>query len=81
MRFLVEVALKEPPSPEVLSLIPAEQAHGKTFDDKGLREALYVARDKTKAWQVYRVEDRPELERIIASFPLTRYMAVEITEL
>lgn len=81
MRFLVEVALKRPPTPEILALIPAETAHGKTFDERGLREALYVADDNTKAWQIYRVQNRQELEGIIESFPLTPHMAVHITEI
>jgi muconolactone delta-isomerase len=81
MRFLVEVAFKKPPTPEILALIPAEIAHGKTFDERGLREALYVAGDDSRAWQIYRVHNRKELEAIIESFPLTPHMAVNITEI
>ena len=81
MRFFVEVSLKEAPTPEVLELLPVEVEHGKMFDESGVREALYVSAEAVKAWQIYRAESREEVERIVASFPLTRFCDVTISEL
>lgn len=81
MRFLVEIALKQPPTQEIFELIPAETAHGKQFDTSGVREALYVSNHDVKAWQVYRAATQDEVERIVESFPLTKFCNVKITEL
>jgi muconolactone delta-isomerase len=81
MRYLVEVALKQPPTPEIFNLLPAESAHGKQFDDAGVREALYVSSQDVRAWQIYRAETQEEVERIVESFPLTKFCNVKITEL
>jgi muconolactone delta-isomerase len=81
MRFLVEITLPQVPTPEILALIPAEIEHGKRFDAEGIREALFVSAQQTKAWQVYRADSEASLQRIIASFPLTPFCAVTITQL
>lgn len=81
MRFLVEIALPQVPTPEILALIPAEIAHGKRLDAEGVREALFVSAQQTKAWQIYHAESEASLERIIAGFPLTPFCAVTITQL
>ena len=81
MRFFVEVALKQPPTQEIFDLIPAETAHGQQFDASGVREALYVSAQEVKAWQIYRADSKTEVERIVASFPLTRFCNVSISEL
>ena len=81
MRYLVEVTLKEAPTPEILSILPAESAHGRQFDESGVREALFVSANEIKAWQIYRAEARAEVERIVDSFPLTAFCNVAISEL
>jgi muconolactone delta-isomerase len=81
MRYLVEVTLKQPPTPEILSLLPAETAHGQQFDESGVREALFVAQREVKAWQIYRADSQAEVERIVESFPLTKFCNVSISEL
>lgn len=81
MRFLVEVALKQPPTPEIFELLPAETAHGKQFDATGVREALYISSQDVRAWQIYRAATHDEVERIVKSFPLTKFCKVTITAL
>jgi muconolactone delta-isomerase len=81
MRFIVEVALPDAPTPEVLALIPLEIEHGRRLDAQGVREALFVSATQTKAWQIYRAESQIALERIIDAFPLTRFSTITITEL
>lgn len=81
MRYLVEVQLKGAPTPEILSLLPAESAHGQQFDAAGVREALYVSAGQIRAWQIYRADSQVEVEKIVRSFPLTPFCEVNISEL
>ena len=81
MRFLVETSFKQAPAPDVLALIPAEVAHGKTLDARGIREILYVAASQSKTWQIYRDESAAGVERIVGEFPLTAFLDVHLTAL
>lgn len=81
VRYLVEVTLKHLPTPEILSMLPAESAHGRQFDESGVREALYVASSEVKAWEIFRAESQAEVERIVGSFPMTPFCNVKISEL
>jgi muconolactone delta-isomerase len=81
MRFLVEASFKQAPNPEVLALIPAEIEHGRVLHAQGVREALYVSSNQTKAWQIYRGDSVAAVERIVETFPLHPYLTVTITPL
>ena len=81
MRFLVESFFREPPTPELLALIPAESAHGLTLDQQGIREHLFVAADNSRAWQVLRADSTAALQAILDGFPLGPYMSATITQL
>jgi muconolactone delta-isomerase len=81
MKFLVEGWFKQVPTPAVLALIPAEVEHGKPFDAQGIRQALYVASDQTRAWQVYQTDSLTAVQEILASFPLHPYLNTSITPL
>ena len=81
MRFLVETTFKQPPTEDVLALIPAEVEHGKILDAQGLREQLYVAADMSGAWQVYRGESLDAVRALVATFPLYPYLNTTITPL
>ena len=81
MRFLVETAFRQMPTPEVLALIPAETEHGKMLDKQGVREQLYIAADISRAWQVLRAGSAAEAEAIAASFPLAPFVNATITPL
>lgn len=81
MLFLVETIFKQMPTEETLALVPAETAHGKTLDDRGIRERLYVAADFSRAWQVFRSESLEALQPVLAGFPLAPFVDVTITPL
>ena len=81
MRFIVEGALKQAPTPEVLALIPAEVEHGLALDSAGIREQLYVAADQSRAWQIYRGATLEDVRAIVATFPLYPFLDVSITPL
>lgn len=81
MRFLVETAFTQAPTPEILALIPAESARGVELDQQGVRQALYVAADQSRAWQVLTGLTEVELNDVLESFPLHPYVRHTITPL
>lgn len=81
MRFLVESTFQSQPTPEILALIPAEIAYGRQFDERRIRERLYVAADNSRAWQIFRGDSIAAVQAIVASFPLAPFLATTITAL
>ena len=81
MKFMVEGTPRQTLDNAALALIPAETARGQAVQAQGLRTAIYVAADWSKAWQVYQVDSQEELQRILASFPLHSFTEYRITPL
>jgi muconolactone delta-isomerase len=81
LKFLVESQFTSMPTADMLALIPAESARGAALDAEGVRLHLFLAADRSKAWQVYQAASVPELEQILASFPLHQYVTTTITPL
>ena len=81
MRFMVEGTPRQTLDNEALALIPAETARGQEVQAQGLRTAIYVAADWSKAWQVYQVDSQEQLQQILASFPLHSFTEYRITPL
>jgi muconolactone delta-isomerase len=78
---MVESVLRQPHTPETLSLIPAEVARGEELDRERVRAGLYVAADFSRAWQVYVLPAAEDVERVLATFPLHPYVEETITPL
>jgi len=81
MQFMVEVRLASAPTPEVLALLPAETANGERLDAEGVRTHFFVAADQSRAWQVFNVESREQLARVLESFPLHPHVTETVSEL
>jgi muconolactone delta-isomerase len=81
MQFLVESRFTHVPTDEMLALIPAETARGKKLDAAGIRIALYIAADLSAGWQVYQADSLVEVQAILDSFPLSRFVTTTITPL
>jgi muconolactone delta-isomerase len=81
MQFLVESRFTHAPTDEMLALIPAETARGKELDAAGSRIALYIAADLSAGWQVYQADSLAEVQAMVDSFPLTRFVTTTITPL
>ena len=79
MKFMVEGTPRQTLDDEALALIPAETARGQEVQAQGLRTAIYVAADWSKAWQVYHVDSQEQLQQILASFPLYPFTNYRIT--
>lgn len=81
MRFLVEGGFTAQPTEEMLALIPQEIAYGQQLEAQGLREVIYYAADMSRAWQVFSVESREMLDKLLAGFPLAPYLSVSVSQL
>jgi muconolactone delta-isomerase len=81
MRFLVETKFTQAPTDEILALIPAEIARGKALDAEEIRLMLYVAADRSGAWQVFQADSPADVQHVIESFPLHPFVTATITPL
>ena len=81
MRFLVEMSLNVPPTPEIMALLPAETARGLELDAQGVREHLFIAGDMSRAWRVFQADSPEAAEALIQSFPMAPYSAINVTAL
>jgi len=79
MRFLMKNTWKVPPTEEVQALIPAELARTKELAEQGISEAVYVAADRSGAWEVWNCESEKAVEEIKKTMPLHPYLNTEIT--
>jgi muconolactone delta-isomerase len=81
MQFLVESKFNQAMTDEMIALIPAESARGLELDAAGSRLALYLAADLSAGWQVYQADSLAEVQAIVDSFPLTRFVTTTIIPL
>jgi muconolactone delta-isomerase len=81
LQFLVETKMTQALTDEMIALLPAETARGKELDAAGSRLALYLAADSSAAWQVYQADSVAEVQEMLDSFPLTRFVTSTITPL
>jgi muconolactone delta-isomerase len=81
MHVMVESRFAVAPTPDILEVVPAEQARGRELDAQGIRQALFIASDPAASWQVFDVASREELDRALASLPLHPYVVETVTQL
>ena len=81
MKFMVQGSMREPPTAEILALIPAETTAGEALDRQGRRVAFYFAADGSTAWQVYDVESEAALWEALSTLPMTPFVDYRVTAL
>ena len=81
MRFLLKLTLDRPTSEEIMALIPAEQRRGKELAKQGIREAVYVAADRSAVWTVWNCDSEDVLEEMTKTLPLYQFWNIEVTQL
>ena len=81
MQFMVEIKYTQALTDEMIALIPAESARGRELDAAGSRLALYLAADLSSAWQIYQAESLAEVQAMVDSFPLARFVTANIIPL
>lgn len=78
-RWLITISFNQKPNDEMLSLIPAEQAHVRELMSQGLLETIYIASDNSKVWLVMHGETTQEIDQALTLFPMYRYFEPTIT--
>lgn len=81
MRFMLKLTLNRPPSEEIMALIPAEQRRGMELAEQGIREAIYVAADRSAVWTVWNCDSQQTLEELTRTLPLYEFWNIESTRL
>jgi muconolactone delta-isomerase len=81
MRFLLKLALNQPPSEEIMALLPSEQRRGVELAAQGIREAVYVAADRSTVWTVWNCDSQEVLERLTKTLPLYEFWNIEMMQL
>lgn len=64
-----------------MALLPAEKKRGKELAEQGIREAVYVAADRSAVWTVWNCPSREVLDQITKTLPLFEYWNIEVTQL
>ena len=81
MRFMLKLTLNRPTSKEVMALLPSEQRRGVEFAEQGIREAVYVAADRSAVWTVWNCDSQEVLEELTKTLPLYELWNIEFTRL
>ena len=81
MRFLLKLTLNRPTSEEIMVLLPVEKRRGKELAEQGIREAVYVAADRSAVWAVWNCDSEDVLEEMTKTLPLYEFWKIEATRL
>ena len=81
MRFLSKTALNQPPTDEIMALIPTEQTRSKELAEQGIVESVYIAADQSAAWMVWICNSRAALDEFTKTLPLYEFLNIDITPL
>ena len=81
MHFMLKLTLNRPISEEILALLPAERQRGKVLAEQGIREAVYVAADRSTTWTVWTCDSQAMLDELIKTLPLYEFWNIESTPL
>ncbi len=79
MKFMVNIQFRPEDRAAIMSLIPQEQAHLRALHEQGVEEAIYISADASRVWLVMHSESREQLQTYLESFPLYRYMQLEVS--
>lgn len=81
MRFMLKLTLNRLPSEEIMTRIPAEQRRGIELAEQGIREAVYVAADRSAVWTVWNCDSENALEELTKTLPLYEFWNIEVMRL
>ena len=81
MKSLVSVSFSEAPTEAMAAQMPAEQAHVRSLIEQGVIQALHIAADRSHVWLVLEGESPDHVRQTMTTFPLYRYMHIEVTPL
>ena len=64
-----------------MALLPSEQRRGVELAEQGIREAVYVAADRSAVWTVWNCNSQEVLEELTKTLPLYELWNIEFTRL
>ena len=81
MRFMLKITWKQPPTEEIMALMPAEQRRGIELAEQGIAEAAYQAADQSAwaAWAVWNCESRDAVNEVIKTLPMHEFFNHDVT--
>lgn len=79
MRFLTKESFRGQPTPEVMSLIPAEQTRVRELAQQGVLEAVYAAANGSAMWLIWNCESQDALAEVHKTLPLHDDLVSDIT--
>ncbi len=80
-RWMLTLSFKEPPTPEVIALIPAEQARVREMLAEGSLETLYIAADNSHVWLVMKGDTAEDVKAAYATLPMHAFFDPQLTPL
>jgi muconolactone delta-isomerase len=78
---MLKLTLNRPPSEDIMALLPLEQKRGRELAEQGIREAVYVAADRSAVWTVWNCDSQEVLEELTKTLPLYEFWNIESTRL
>ena len=79
--FMVSIGLPGEAPEEFVALIPRQRAKVNKLIEKGVITSYSLAYDRSRLWVTMRATSEEEVIKIIATFPLLRWMDIEIAQL
>lgn len=80
-QFMVDFTLPEELSGEFMELIPFQRAVVNRYLSEGSLVNYALALEQAKLWAVFKANSEMEVLEMLADFPLTPFMQIEINEL
>ena len=81
MKFMVEGTPAQAFTEDIMAMLPAESARGQELEAQGLRTALYLAADMSRAWQIFTANTQEDVQQALESLPLYQWTTYTITPL
>ena len=78
---MVDIDLPNTLTTEFISLIPEQRAQVNNLLQEGRISSYTLALDRSKLWATFLAESQEEVMDILSTFPLIRYMDINIHEL
>jgi hypothetical protein len=81
---MLKLTLNRPPSEDIMALLPLEQKRGRELAEQGIREAVYVAADRSAVWTVWNCDSQDSqevLEELTKTLPFYEFWNIESTRL
>lgn len=79
--YQVNISMPKSFSDELVSLIPKQRRVINELLQKGVLESYALSADRSKAWCAVNASSEKDVREIFSTFPLIRFMKLEITEL